>query len=91
LVERSMQTTRRGDALKVAITMRSVGRDGISEMVCKTLDNAKAAATAIRARDQLELIQNPPLSTVMFRYVPCDSNQCGNRIALKIREQLFNE
>ncbi|MEN5278658.1 aspartate aminotransferase family protein [Brucella sp. TWI432] len=91
LVERSLQTTRRGDALKVAITMRSVGRDGISEMVCKTLENAKAAAMAIRARDQLELIQNPPLSTVMFRYVPRDSSQCGNRIALKIREQLFNE
>ncbi len=91
LVERSMQTTRRGDALKVAITMRSIGRAGISDMVRKTLDNAKAAADAIRARDALQLIQNPPLSTVLFRYLPRNGGQCGDEISIKVREQLFNE
>ncbi len=91
LVERSMQTTRRGDALKVAITMRAVGREGISKMVCKTLENTQVAAAAIKSRRRLELLQEPTLSTVLFRYVMRNSNQCSNRITLKIREQLFHE
>ena len=45
-VESSIQTTRRSDALKVLMTLRSIGRDGLDALISKTLDNARAAAGA---------------------------------------------
>ncbi|WP_306409601.1 pyridoxal phosphate-dependent decarboxylase family protein [Ectorhizobium quercum] len=89
LVESSVQTTRRSDALKVLMTLRSIGCEGLDALVCKTLDNATSAAEAIRARAYLHLAQQPSLSTVLFRYVSPHGAERSDELTLTIRTELF--
>jgi L-2,4-diaminobutyrate decarboxylase len=90
LVERSMQTTRRADALKILMTMRAIGRDGLDALICRTLENARAAAEAVRACDYLRLARSPSLSTVLFRYVSAGGPDLADEITLKTRAALFD-
>lgn len=69
LLGRSMRTTRRADVLKIAVTLRAFGINGLGERVDVCLDLAGHAAEAVRRRPDLELLCNPVLSTVVFRYV----------------------
>lgn len=88
-VESSLQTTRRSDALKVLMTLRSIGRDGLDALICKTLENAVAAAASVQSRDYLQLAQQPSLSTVLFRYVSKQGPKRSDDITLAIRAELF--
>ncbi|MEV7970158.1 pyridoxal-dependent decarboxylase [Sphaerisporangium sp. NPDC088356] len=66
----SLQTTRRADALKIAVTMRALGEDTIEAMVDTCHDLARYAAARIAAEPRLELGTEPPLTAVLFRYLP---------------------
>jgi len=66
----SVQATRRVNALKIAVTLRTLGRDGLAAMVDACHDLALHAASQIEAHPALELASPPPLSTVVFRYLP---------------------
>ncbi|MCA1406474.1 aspartate aminotransferase family protein [Ensifer sp. IC3342] len=90
LVERSMQTTRRADALKVLMTMRAIGRDGLDALICQTLENTRAAAAAVEAREYLHLARPPSLSTVLFRYISAGGPELSDAITLKTRAALFH-
>ncbi|MER7419056.1 pyridoxal-dependent decarboxylase [Micromonospora peucetia] len=69
----SLQATRRVDALKIAVALRTLGRRGIGEMVDACHDLALHAAGRIAGEKRLELADKPVLSTVVFRYLP----DCG--------------
>lgn len=90
-VESSVQTTRRSDALKVLMTLRSIGLDGLDELISKTLDNTKAAAGAVRMRDYFHLAQEPELSTVLFRYVSPHGPERSDEVTLAVRAELFRK
>jgi len=66
----SLQTTRRVDALKIAVTMRTLGRKKLGAMVDACHDLARHAAGRIAAEPLLELFAEPPLTAVLFRYLP---------------------
>ncbi|MFC4029969.1 pyridoxal phosphate-dependent decarboxylase family protein [Streptomyces polygonati] len=66
----SVQATRRADALKVAVTMRAYGKDGMAALVDRCHDLALHAAGRIAAEPRLHLAVTPLLSTVLFRYLP---------------------
>src|SRR5205814_6973305 len=68
LLGRSLRTTRRVDALKVAVTFRALGRRGLGGLVDACHDLALHAAARIADDDRLELAAPPVLSTVVFRY-----------------------
>jgi L-2,4-diaminobutyrate decarboxylase len=68
LLGRSLRTTRRPDALKIAVTLRALGRAGLGELVDRCHDLARQAATMIAAHPRLELAAAPVLTTVVFRY-----------------------
>lgn len=70
LVVKSIGTTRRFDALKLYLSLQHYGRRTFGEMVDHTMDTALATARLISGERQLELIAEPSLSTVVFRYVP---------------------
>lgn len=89
LVERSFQTTRRADALKVLMTTRALGRDGLDTLICRTLENAAAAADAVSARGHLQLARVPSLSTVVFRYVSPAGPDLADEMTNRIRARLF--
>ncbi|WP_337270102.1 pyridoxal phosphate-dependent decarboxylase family protein [Oryzifoliimicrobium ureilyticus] len=89
LVERSIQTTRRSDALKLLITARSLGRNGLDRLISRTLENAKDAAEAISKRRCFALAVTPQLSTVVFRYLSPAGPVRADGLSLKARARLF--
>lgn len=70
LLGRSLRTTRRADALKVAVTLRALGRSGLGALVDRCHDLARYAASRVTADPRLELHAAPELTTVVFRYRP---------------------
>ncbi|WP_035841182.1 pyridoxal phosphate-dependent decarboxylase family protein [Kitasatospora azatica] len=72
LLGRSLRTTRRADAFKIAVTLRTLGRAGLGRLVDRCHELALAAAELVRARPELELHGHPLLSTVLFRALPRD-------------------
>lgn len=68
LLGRSLQTTRRPDAVKVAATLLAYGRRGLGELVDACHDLARHAARRIAAEPELELLAEPVLTSVVFRY-----------------------
>ncbi len=70
LAGRSVQTTRRFDALKLYVSLRATGRRTLAAMVERTLEVAQEAAGLIEADPTLELANEPELGAVVFRYLP---------------------
>ncbi|WP_406217239.1 pyridoxal phosphate-dependent decarboxylase family protein [Streptomyces decoyicus] len=72
LLSRSLRTTRRPDILKIAVTLKALGRHGLGELVDHTLAAAQTLADLIEAHPRYELHSRPPLSTVLFRPTGAD-------------------
>lgn len=86
----SLQTTRRVDALKIAVTLRSLGRAGLGEMVDTCHELACHAAARIEAHPRFELAALPSLSTVVFRYLPvhgCDADTFNGQLRRRLMAQ----
>ncbi|WP_265291723.1 pyridoxal phosphate-dependent decarboxylase family protein [Streptomyces sp. SHP 1-2] len=66
----NLQTTRRADALKIAVTLRTLGSRAMGAMVDTCHDLARHAAARIAAEPRMELGTEPPLTAVLFRYLP---------------------
>jgi L-2,4-diaminobutyrate decarboxylase len=90
LVTTSLLTSRRFDALKLWISLQSLGREKLGAMIDRTIALADYAAKLIRAHDDLELICEPQLSTVVFRYIAAKEESHRDRINLELRENLFH-
>ena len=90
LVDKSLSTTRRFDALKLFMTLRTLGENGLGNMVGKTVDLAQVAAALITETSALNLVATPQLSTVLFRVNLPDMDQ-GQRDQLHrtLRHQLL--
>ncbi len=67
LVGRSLDTSRRFDALKVLIALRATGRRRMAELVERCVVLAEHGAAAVRARPALELVTEPSTVMVCFR------------------------
>ncbi|MDX3576358.1 aminotransferase class V-fold PLP-dependent enzyme [Streptomyces sp. FL07-04A] len=67
LLGRSLRTTRRPDAFKIAVTLKTLGRSGLGALVDQVCDHARQLADLITAHPHLELHAPPTLSTVLFR------------------------
>ena len=72
LLGRSLRTTRRADAVKIAAAFQSLGREGFQRMLDRCRQLTRHAAEAVRAHPELELTAEPQLTTVLFRYLPPD-------------------
>ena len=69
-VDKSLQTTRRFDALKLWTTLRALGADGLGEMFDTVIDLAATVRDEVAADPELELVGRAQLSTVLFRVRP---------------------
>ncbi|MFD9634060.1 pyridoxal phosphate-dependent decarboxylase family protein [Streptomyces violascens] len=67
LLGRSLRTTRRPDVLKIAVTLRALGRDGLAHLIDHVHTHARELAQLIDQHPQLELYEHPALTTVLFR------------------------
>ncbi|MFD8978860.1 pyridoxal phosphate-dependent decarboxylase family protein [Streptomyces sp. NPDC059564] len=69
-VDKSIQTTRRFDALKLWMTLRVMGADGLGSLFDEVIDLAAAGFDLIEADPRFEVVVRPQISTLVFRYVP---------------------
>ncbi|MDX3450477.1 aminotransferase class V-fold PLP-dependent enzyme [Streptomyces sp. ME02-8801-2C] len=67
LLGRSLRTTRRPDILKIAVTLKTLGRQGLAALVDQVCEHAQEFARQIRAHPGFELHDAPTISTVLFR------------------------
>ncbi|SON48370.1 pyridoxal phosphate-dependent class III aminotransferase [Vibrio tapetis] len=67
LVDKSLATTKRFDALKVFMTMQSVGPEVLGEMYDHLIEQTVEVAELVSSHNNLELLAEPSLSTVLFR------------------------
>jgi L-2,4-diaminobutyrate decarboxylase len=90
LVARSLLTTRRFDALKVWFSFQALGGRKLAAFIDRTLDLATAAAAAIRRHPRLELLHEPSLGCVVFRYRPRNPGTGPDALNDALRRQLFD-
>lgn len=69
LLGRSLRTSRRPDAFKIAVTLRALGRRGMGELVEHCCAVAGEVAELVERHPKLVLWARPALSTVVFRPV----------------------
>ncbi|MEU3824541.1 lysine decarboxylase DesA [Streptomyces sp. NPDC029080] len=69
-VDKSLQTTRRFDALKLWLTLRTMGADGIGQLFDEVCDLAREGWRLLAADPRYDVVVEPSLSTLVFRYVP---------------------
>ncbi|MEU2668323.1 aminotransferase class V-fold PLP-dependent enzyme [Streptomyces sp. NPDC007164] len=72
LLGRSLRTTRRPDTLKIAVTLRALGRSGLADLIDRTLTAAHHLADLITETPTLDLYDRPTISTVLFRPTGAD-------------------
>ncbi|MCF4138466.1 lysine decarboxylase DesA [Streptomyces sp. Tue 6430] len=90
-VDKSLQTTRRFDALKLWMTLRTMGADGIGRLFDEVCDLAARGWELLAADPRFEVVVEPSLSTLVFRYVPravTDPDET-DRANLHARKALF--
>lgn len=67
-VNKSIQTTRRFDALKLWFTLRIIGKKGLGAYIDRIIDTAKEAAQLLENDPNFELLNRSDLSALVFRY-----------------------
>ncbi|WP_406727444.1 lysine decarboxylase DesA [Streptomyces sp. GD-15H] len=90
-VDKSLQTTRRFDALKLWMTLRVMGADGIGRLFDEVCDLAHEGWRLLAADPRFDVVVEPSLSTLVFRYVPASvTDPAGiDRANLHARKALF--
>lgn len=85
LVGKSMQTTRRFDALKVWMTFYSQGRVNLSYIISKSVDNANFVYNSLLKREEFDVVTKPEISSVVFRLKQdCEVNK-------RVRRELIHK
>ncbi|MEU0700767.1 pyridoxal phosphate-dependent decarboxylase family protein [Streptomyces bacillaris] len=90
-VDKSLQTTRRFDALKLWMTLRVMGADGIGELFDEVCALAAEGWKLLAADPRFDVVVQPQLSTLVFRYIPSGitSPDGIDRANLYARKALF--
>ncbi|MDX3501773.1 aminotransferase class V-fold PLP-dependent enzyme [Streptomyces sp. ATCC51928] len=94
LLGRSIRTTRRPDAVKMAVTFRALGRRGLGELVEHCVRTAHEFGEAVDARPALR--RRPGgigISTVLFRPAVADTlpEDAGDAVVAAVRRILLAE
>lgn len=91
-VNKSIQTTRRFDALKLWFTLRCLGKKQLGEWTEQLIAVSAESAEIIAADRDLELLNYPQISAILFRYHPKGfPSQYLNQVNEYIRKALFRE
>ncbi|AWT43436.1 MULTISPECIES: lysine decarboxylase DesA [Streptomyces] len=90
-VDKSLQTTRRFDALKLWMTLRVMGADGIGQLFDEVCDLAEQGWRLLAADPRYDVVVEPSLSTLVFRYIPAAVTDPAeiDRANLYARKALF--
>ncbi|MGW1891919.1 pyridoxal phosphate-dependent decarboxylase family protein [Streptomyces sp. NPDC002004] len=86
LLGRSLRTTRRPDILKIAVTLKALGRTGLGALVEQVCTHAQEFARLIDDHPHFELHGPPAISTVLFRPAGADDDHTAS-----VRRRLLTE
>lgn len=91
LVNKSIQTTRRFDALKILLTLKTIGTEVLGDMIDRTVEVAAFAASELSKRPGFHVEnREPELSAVVFQYWPNGQVFSGERNRF-IQQRLFEQ
>ena len=82
LVGKSLQTTRRFDALKVWVSFKMRGKDGWGEIIDTCMENAAYLYSRLKDDAEFETVTEPEISSVVFRITSTDDTNKRVRRAL---------
>lgn len=89
-VNKSIQTTRRFDALKLWFSLRLIGRDQLGVYIDALISLAQQASMLIAEDHELELLNKTEISTILFRYRPFSASLLTlNSLNTFIRKRLY--
>ncbi|MGW8062768.1 lysine decarboxylase DesA [Streptomyces ziwulingensis] len=90
-VDKSLQTTRRFDALKLWMTLRVMGADGVGQLFDEVCDLAAEGWKLLAADPRFDVVVEPSLSTLVFRCIPASVTDPAeiDRANLYARKALF--
>ncbi|MFC5907742.1 pyridoxal phosphate-dependent decarboxylase family protein [Streptacidiphilus monticola] len=71
-VDKSLQTTRRFDALKLWLTLRIMGADAVGDLFDQCVDRAEQGWRLLDADPRFDVVVRPQLSTLVFRWRPAE-------------------
>ncbi|WP_331453616.1 pyridoxal phosphate-dependent decarboxylase family protein [Streptomyces sp. SS162] len=94
LLGRSLRTTRRPDVLKIAATLRALGRTGLGALVEHCVAAAREFAALVDAHPALRRRPGEPgISTVLFRPAAADTGPpgAGDALVAEVRRLLLAE
>ena len=92
LVDKSLQTTRRFDALKVWMSFLARGKDGWSDIITKVMDNARYFYSVVSANRNFFVVTEPEISSVVFRVVnESKTPEENDEMNKKIRRTLLHK
>lgn len=90
LVSKSLQTTRRFDALKLWLTIEALGEELYGSMIDHGVDLTRQVAEYIKQTDGLELLVEPQFASVLFRVVPKDyPSELIDSLNQNVADELF--
>jgi L-2,4-diaminobutyrate decarboxylase len=90
-VDKSLQTTRRFDALKLWLTLRIMGAESVGELFDEVVDRAAAAWRMLSEDPRFDVVTEPQLSTLVFRFLPPTDapRSLADEVNLHAREALL--
>ena len=91
-VDKSLQTTRRFDALKLWATLRATGADAIGRAFDAVIDLAEVTHAIVADHQDLHLVAPTQLSTVLFRWQPAGMSDAeADALVAPLRAALLAE
>lgn len=93
LVNKSIQTTKRFDALKMWLTLRLMGQQQLGAAFDTLLSLAEQTHQRLSQHPLIDVLHQPELSTQVFRFVPKQllSDEKVDAINAEIRKLIFRE
>lgn len=88
-VNKSLQTTRRFDALKLWFTLRLMGKEKLGAYFEKIIATTTEVADLIDDQDDFELLNRSDISALVFRYLPYRMAQSPDTLNRHIRKEMF--
>ena len=75
MVRKSLQTTRRFDALKLWISLRTLGKEILGQYLDRIIDLTEQTSSLLWENPCFHILNKPEISAIVFRYVPIGVNQ----------------
>ena len=91
LVGKSLQTTRRFDALKVWVSFQTRGKDGYGAIIDTCIENAAYVYGQLLKDPDYEVVSEPELSSVVFRLKGSDERNKKVRRALLLEGTVIGQ